>query len=120
VWPLKKASWHEVMTLFTDLDHDGTAEIVSLDDNGTDSAGAQRLVAYKMKGEAFRKIAEVATPWPQIAYVFEVMEGGRIALSTASKEKCKEGGNPAGDDTDTVSYVFRNGTLRLLLLLNQE
>jgi hypothetical protein len=112
VWPLKKAEWHEVMTLFADLDHDGTAEIVSLEDNRTDSTGAQRLAAYKMKGETFRRIAEAATPWPQIAYVFDVMEGGRIALHTASQEKCREGGIPAGDDIDTVIYNYRNGALR--------
>jgi formylglycine-generating enzyme required for sulfatase activity len=114
VWPLNKAGWHEVMTLFTDLDHDGTAEIVSLEDNGTYRAGAQRLAAYKLEGETFRLISEVAAPWPQIAYFFDLMEGGRIALHTASQEKCKEGGIPAGDDTNTVSYELRNGTLRQL------
>jgi hypothetical protein len=62
VWSLKKAGWHEVMTLFTDLDHDGTVEIVSLEDNRTDSAGAQRLAAYKMEGETFRRIAIASVP----------------------------------------------------------
>jgi hypothetical protein len=61
------AGWQDVMTLFTDLDHDGTAEIVSLEDNRTDSAGAQRPAVYKMEGETFRRIAEASAPWPQIA-----------------------------------------------------
>jgi hypothetical protein len=52
VWPMKKAGWHEVMSLFADLDHDGTAEIVSLEDNGTDSAGAQW--ARSGKGSRYR------------------------------------------------------------------
>jgi formylglycine-generating enzyme required for sulfatase activity len=37
-----------------------------------------------------------------------------VALHTAAQEKCKEGGIPAGDDTDTIGYEFRNGSLRRL------
>jgi hypothetical protein len=114
VWPGKKAGWHEAMTMFTDLDGDGTAEIVSLEDNGTDSAGAQRLAAYKLEGEKFRRIAKVSAPWPQIAYFFDITKRGRIALHAASQEKCREGGIPAGDDTDTIGYEFWNGALQQL------
>jgi formylglycine-generating enzyme required for sulfatase activity len=114
VRPLKKTGWHEVRTLFTDLDHDGTAEIVSLEDNRTDGAGAQRLAIYKMEGETFRRIAKASAPWPQIAYIFDITNRETIALHTASQEKCKEGGIPAGDDTDIISYEFRNGALQRL------
>jgi formylglycine-generating enzyme required for sulfatase activity len=114
VWPLKKAGWHEVMTSFTDLDNDGTAEIVSLEDNRIDGVGAQRLAAYKMEEDTFSRIAKVSVPWPQIAYYFDIAETGHIALHTASQVKCKEGGIQAGDDTDTISYEFRNGVLQRL------
>ena len=114
VWPMKNAGWRDVMTLFTDLDRDGTAEIVSLEDNRTDSAGAQWLAVYKMERETFRRIAKASAPWPQIAYIFDLMERGRINLHIASQEKCKEGGIPAGDDTDIIRYEFRNGALQRL------
>jgi formylglycine-generating enzyme required for sulfatase activity len=42
------------------------------------------------------------------------MERGRINLHIASQEKCKEGGIPAGDDMDIISYEFRNGALQRL------
>jgi formylglycine-generating enzyme required for sulfatase activity len=113
VWPMN-TDWHDVMTLFTDLDHDGTAEIVSLEDNRTNSAGAQRLAIYKMEGKTFRRIAKASAPWPRFAYIFDLMERGRINLHVASQEKCKEGGIPAGDDTDIISYEFQNGALRRL------
>jgi hypothetical protein len=114
VWSGKKTGWQEVMSSFADLDREGTAEIVSLEDNRTDAAGAQRLAVYKMEGETFRRIAGASVPWPQIAYIFDITKEGRIALQTASREKCKEGGIPAGDDTDTINYEFRNGALTRL------
>jgi hypothetical protein len=111
VWSMKKTGWNEVMSLFTDLDRDGTAEIVSLEDNKTNSAGAQMLAVYKMEGNTFRRIAKASVLWPQIAYIFDITKG-RIALKTASQEKCREGGNPVGDDTYTIYYEFRNGALQ--------
>jgi hypothetical protein len=114
VWSMKKVGWYEVMTGFADLDNDGTAEMVSLEDNKTDTAGAQRLAAYKMEGKTFRRITQSPVPWPRIAYFFDITRGGRIALQTASKEKCSEGGIPAGEDIGIITYEFRNGALQRL------
>jgi formylglycine-generating enzyme required for sulfatase activity len=114
VWPMQAALWREVMSQFADVDNDGRPEIVSLEDNGRNETGAQRLAVYKMGGETFSRIANVSVPWPQIAYIFDVTERGRIDLRIALQEKCKEGGLPFGDDTSTISYEFRKGALQRL------
>ncbi len=117
VWPMQVAPWHEVMSQFADVDHDGKPEIVSLEDNGRNETGAQRLSIYKMDSNKFRMLARVAVPWPNIAvYLSTDME--KLELKTATQRRCDQD-TPASDvappdselGTNTTRYEFRNGAL---------
>ena len=109
VSPARPGAWREVMSQLADLDHDGRPEIVALEDNDEERAGAQRLAVYKMTGNTFRLHAEAAAPWPDIAVFLSVRSNDQLELAVTTPQRCSAGGKL---ETVAVEYEFRDGAIR--------
>ena len=90
------------MSQLADLDHDGRPEIVALEDNDEQRAGAQRLAVYKMTGNTFRRHAETGRRGRTSPSFCPVRNNDQLELDMTTRHRCSAGGEP-----DTVAVEYR-------------
>ena len=103
------------MAGFADLDGDGTAELIVLQDRLRDEP-TQTLAVYRLDSKAFHLVAQTSLPPQRIAYLLsgiqDSSEGKEILVRTATRAKCEAGGDPEGSGTAEMVYILHGDRLQ--------
>ncbi|MFN7992817.1 MAG: hypothetical protein U0Q18_04415 [Bryobacteraceae bacterium] len=108
----------QIMAVLTDVDGDGTPEIVALTDQMKEGdrtpPDTQRLAAYRLEGESFHLLTQTRLGPPRVAY-WLCHEPGNAGVQSFQVWMADPGlcGNPTGPPEDPrntkVVYIFREG-----------
>ncbi len=102
---------------FADLDGDGSAELIVLQDRLIEQS-TQTLAVYRLERGLFRPMAQTPLPPQRIAYLLWGIRnspgGKQILVRTATPAKCEAGGDPKGPGTAQAAYAFHGDRLQLV------
>jgi len=106
----------QVMAGFADLDADGVAELIVLQDQLRDEP-TQALAIYRLERKVFHPVVQASLPPERIAYLLEGVrdspDGKEILVRTVTPAKCHAGGIPPAETAETeTAYTFHGGRLQ--------
>ena len=99
----------QIVAGFADLNGDGTANLVVLQDRFREQP-AQSLAIYKLNKMEFVPVNQVSLPPEHIAFLLEGIrtsaQGKEILIRTATPNKCSDGGDYEAEGTYSTAYKF--------------
>ena len=103
------------MAGFADLDADGAAELIVLQDQMRDEP-TQALAIYRLERKSFHPVAQASLPPERIAYLLggvrDSPDGKEILVRTVTPAKCQAGGDPEPSESAETAYILRGGRLQ--------
>jgi hypothetical protein len=104
----------QIVAGFADLEGDGAAELIVLQDRLREDP-AQALAVYRLEKKSFHLVAQTSLPPQSISYLLDGIrdssEGKEVLVRTATPAKCKAGGDPAEAGWEDEAYILRGGHL---------